>query len=163
VRVLMLAQWYAPIIWGEENHVPELGGHDVAVATLAHHDRSSVELDGAVRVHRIRASVQRIGRVFADERRRSAQPFPDPEKVLALREIVRRERPEIVHAHNWLVHSYLPLHPGSGAGPVLPLHDHSLVRAKKNTSRAGVGRAPGRRTRSACAARRPTTARPRDR
>jgi glycosyltransferase involved in cell wall biosynthesis len=143
VRVLMLAQWYAPIIGGEENHVRALAtalagrGHDVAVATLAHHDRPSMKLDGAVRVHRIRASVQRIGRLFADERRQSAPPFPDPEAVLALREIVRRERPEIVHAHNWLVHSYLPLHPGSGAGLVLTLHDYSLICAKKNLTFRG--------------------------
>ncbi|MDQ6794153.1 MAG: glycosyltransferase family 4 protein [Chloroflexota bacterium] len=144
MRVLMLAQWYDPIIGGEEIHVRTLAatlagrGHDVAVATLAHQDRPSVELDGHVRVHRIRATVQRLGRLFADQRRQSAPPFPDPEAVLALREIIRRERPEIVHAHNWLVHSYLPLHAGSGAGLVLTLHDYSLVCAKKNLTFRGV-------------------------
>jgi glycosyltransferase involved in cell wall biosynthesis len=140
----MLAQWYAPIIGGEENHVRGLAaalaarGHDVAVATLAHQDGPSMQPDGDVRVHRIRATVQRLGRLFADERRQSAPPFPDPETVVALREIVRRERPDIVHAHNWLVHSYLPLHPGSGARLIMTLHDYSLVCAKKNLTFRGM-------------------------
>ena len=31
------------------------------------------------------------------------------ETVRDLRRVLRRERPAVVHAHNWLVHSYLPL------------------------------------------------------
>ena len=34
---------------------------------------------------------------------------PDPETVVDLQRVLRRERPQIVHAHNWIVHSYLPL------------------------------------------------------
>ncbi len=138
MRVLMLAQWYAPVIGGEENHVRGLAaalsarGHSVAVVTLAQPDRPAFELDGAVRVHRIRAAVQRLAWLFADARRQSAPPFPDPALVRQIAAIVRRERPDIVHAHNWLVHSYLPLRRRFAAGLVLTLHDYSLVCAKKN-------------------------------
>lgn len=134
----MLAQWYAPIIGGEENHVRALAqalvarGHEVAVATLAHDEPAAMQVDGGVRVHRIRATVQRIGGLFADARRQSMPPLPDPEAALALRAIVAHERPDIVHAHNWLVHSYLPLHVGSGRKLIVTLHDYSLLCPKKD-------------------------------
>jgi glycosyltransferase involved in cell wall biosynthesis len=41
------------------------------------------------------------------------------------------ERPEIVHAHNWLVHSFLPLKKWSKARLIVSLHDTSLVCAQK--------------------------------
>ena len=44
---------------------------------------------------------------------------------------IRRFQPDVVHAHNWLVHSYLPLERRAGAAFVLSLHDYSLVCATK--------------------------------
>jgi glycosyltransferase involved in cell wall biosynthesis len=41
-------------------------------------------------------------------------------------------RPDVVHAHNWLVHSYLPLHRRQGAAALLlSLHDYGLLCATK--------------------------------
>jgi glycosyltransferase involved in cell wall biosynthesis len=45
---------------------------------------------------------------------------------------VRRERPQIVHAHNWLLRSFLPLKGWSGAKLVSTLHDYGLVCAKQD-------------------------------
>jgi len=50
--------------------------------------------------------------------------------MLALRDVIVRERPEIVHAHNWLVHSFLPLKAWSGARLIVTLHNYNLVCAK---------------------------------
>jgi hypothetical protein len=33
---------------------------------------------------------------------------PDPETALGLRHVIAHERPEVIHAHNWIVHSLLP-------------------------------------------------------
>jgi len=137
MRVLMLAQFYPPTMGGEERHVRNLAaalaarGHDVAVATLWHHGLAEFEQDGLVRVYRMRGTVQRADWLFSESGRRHAPPFPDPELVLALRRIVAEERPQIVHAHNWLVHSFLPLAAWSGAKLVLTLHDYSLVCVQK--------------------------------
>lgn len=137
MRVLMLTQFYPPYIGGEERHVRNLSrslaarGHEVSVATLRGADMAPFELDEGVRVHRISGSMQRIEGLFSDSDRRHAPPFPDPELTLALRRIVASERPQIVHGHNWLTRSFLPLKPWSGAKLVLSVHDHSPVCPKK--------------------------------
>jgi glycosyltransferase involved in cell wall biosynthesis len=137
MRILLLAQFYPPTIGGEEHHVRNLAmalaqnGHHVAVATLWHPGVASYEMDGDVGVYYIRGSLQRLSGLFTDGERRHAPPFPDAELVTALRRVILKEKPDIVHGHNWLVTSFLPLKAWSGAGLVVTLHDMSLVCAKK--------------------------------
>ena len=129
----MLAQSYAPIVGGEERLVADLSaelarrGHDVAVATLRQPAGEPHNEDTAVRIHAMRSSVYRLRRLYRERERLHAPPAPDPETVLDLRRILRRERPDVVHAHNWLVHSYIPLDRRSDAALVLSLHDYGLL------------------------------------
>ena len=44
-----------------------------------------------------------------------------------LRALLREERPDVVHAHNWLVNSYLPLARRAAPPLVLTLHDYGLL------------------------------------
>ena len=137
----MLSQFYPPFIGGEERHVYTLStrlaakGHQVAVATLAHPDLPPFAEEDGVRVYRLRGTMQRASWLFSDDARRHVPPFPDPEMTLALREVIRREQPAIVHAHNWLMHSFLPLKQSSQARLVLTVHDHSLRCPKKKLIR----------------------------
>lgn len=137
MRILMLAQFYPPLIGGEERHVRALSthlaarGHSLAVATIWHPGMPEFEVDQGVRIYRIRGSMQRLEALFSDSGHKHAPPFPDPELTLALRRVVTTERPQVVHAHNWLVHSFLPLKAWSGAKLVLTVHDHSLLCPKK--------------------------------
>lgn len=133
----MLTDFYRPLIGGQERHVENLAlelanrGHRVAVATLWHEGLERFEEDRGVRIYRIQGTVQRASALFSQTGRRFAPPAPDPETVWALRRILRRERPEIVHAHSWIVHSFLPLKAGSGAKLVVTLHDYGLHCATK--------------------------------
>jgi glycosyltransferase involved in cell wall biosynthesis len=144
MRILLLSQFYPPVIGGEERHVRNLGaalaqrGHHVSVGTLMHPDAPESELDGMVRVHRLRGTLQRLSGLHTDPGRRHAPPFPDPELVLALKRLVAQERPDIVHAHNWIYASFLPLKVLSGARLVVTLHDYGLVCAKKNFMHLGA-------------------------
>jgi glycosyltransferase involved in cell wall biosynthesis len=137
MRILMVAQFYPPVLGGEERHVASLSeelvkrGHSVAVATLQQPGLLEEEQAGGVQVHRLPSTMQRAGFLFKDPERRHASPFPDPETTLALRRLVKQYRPDIVHAHNWLVYSYLPLKRWAGVPLVLTLHDYSLVCAIK--------------------------------
>ncbi|MCA1725633.1 MAG: glycosyltransferase family 4 protein, partial [Thermomicrobia bacterium] len=69
--------------------------------------------------------------LHSDPSRRHAPPCPDPGVVGALQRVIAHERPEVVHAHNWLVHSFVPLKPWSKARLVLTLHDYGLRCAQK--------------------------------
>lgn len=144
MRVLMLSQFFHPAVGGEERVVQELAGglsargHDVAVATL--------QLDGAprreelagVRVHRLDAAVNHVGWLYEDRTRRHLPPAPDPLLVAGLRDVLSEERPDVVHAHNWIVHSYLPLKRRGGVPLALSLHDYSLSCANKRLVRSGA-------------------------
>lgn len=137
MRILMLAQFYHPIIGGEERYVYDLShqlvsrGHDVAVATLRLPETPAYAIEDGVRVYRIRSTTQSLPFLYKETARQHLPPVPDPGAMRALKEVVRRERPAIVHAHNWIVHSYVPLSGKSGARLVLSLHDYGLVCAKK--------------------------------
>ena len=140
----MLAQSYAPVIGGEERVVEELSrelearGHEVSVATLRQPGADSAEPEGAVRVHRIPTSLNRVPGASRAADRAFAPPFPDPLTVRGLRQVVRDESPDVVHAHNWIVHSYLPLRRHSPAPLVLSLHDYSLLCSTKRLFRERV-------------------------
>jgi glycosyltransferase involved in cell wall biosynthesis len=144
VRVLMLAQFYAPIVGGEERMVEDLSvelarrGHHVAVATLAHGAPPEEAVERGVRVHRIASSARRARALFRDAERRHAPPVPDPEAVWALRRVLDLERPDVVHAHNWLLHSFLPLKRRARAKLVVTLHDYGLVCSNRRLVRDGT-------------------------
>ena len=159
MRILMLAQFYPPTVGGEEQHVHDLShalaerGHRVAVATLWHLGLPEFELDGDVAVYRLRGLTQRATWLYKDGERRHAPPLPDPETAWGLREVMQREQPEIVHAHNWLIHSYLPLEPLHDARLVVSLHDYSLVCVQKRLMRFDAPcEGPGLRKCLECAA-----------
>jgi glycosyltransferase involved in cell wall biosynthesis len=137
LRILMVSQFYPPVVGGAEHHVRNLSkalvgrGHLVSVATiqLADDEPSSSE-DSGVQVHRLRTSVQRVDRAFTSELK-SAPPLPDPEAVIALRRIVRAEQPNVIHAHDWLARSVLPRLAREPLPLIVTLHDYSLVCAQK--------------------------------
>jgi glycosyltransferase involved in cell wall biosynthesis len=136
MRILMLAQFYHPILGGIEQHVRTLShelvarGHDVSVATMRHKDQPAFEMDQGVRVYRVRSSVQRLPWLFSNSGRQYPPPFPDPEIMLELQRVLEKEHPEIVHAHNWLVRSFLPLKARSKARLVVTLHDYNFACAR---------------------------------
>ena len=137
----MLAQFYAPVVGGEERMTESLSvalvgrGHEVAVATLRQPGQSAREERDGVRIYRLPGLAQRIPWLFSEHGRRHAPPAPDPTTVLALRRVIEREQPDVVHGHNWLAHAYLPLRRYDRAAYVLSLHDYSLICANKRLMR----------------------------
>jgi glycosyltransferase involved in cell wall biosynthesis len=137
MRVLMLAQSYAPIVGGVERMVEDLSfelgrrGHRVAVATLRQPAGEAPPPQDGVTVHTIGSVVHRVPGMRLDAERHHAPPLPDLETTRELRRLLRSERPDVIHAHNWLVNSYLPLDRESGPALVLSMHDYGLVCATK--------------------------------
>jgi glycosyltransferase involved in cell wall biosynthesis len=150
MRILMVAQSFSPIVGGEERIVEDLShelaerGHEVAVATLSQPLGEPPPRRDGVELELLDATMSRLPGLVADSERAYAPPGPDPRAVRGLRRAIDRFRPDVVHAHNWLVHSYLPLDRRAGPAFVLSLHDYSLVCATKRFFyKRGVCSGPG--------------------
>ena len=91
MRVLLLAQFYPPVIGGEERHVRNLAvalgarGLDVHVATLGT-DRGAPQQDPGVTVHVLDHVGSRLPGLYATADRPLALPVPDP---LTTRDLAR--------------------------------------------------------------------------
>ncbi len=131
MRIILLTQFFPPLIGGIERYVLNLGkslverGHQVAVVTLWHSTLPEQEVRDGMTIYRIRGTMQRISRLFTTDRQHSP-PFPDPEVTLALWKIIQKEKPDIVHGHDWMVRSFLPLKKWSKARLIRTLHDYEL-------------------------------------
>jgi glycosyltransferase involved in cell wall biosynthesis len=145
MRILMLTDVYPPVLGGMERYVQRVSrdlvarGHEVSVATFALPNAPSSQVEDGVAVQRVRGLVQSVSSLHSDPRRPFAPPLPDPQATWELRRILRSKAWDIVHCHNWLVHSFLPLRAWCSAPLVFTLHDYSLVCAKKTLL---VGDAP---------------------
>ena len=140
MRILHLTDLFSPAIGGTETHVLSLVrervrlGHEMSVATLVQLEGGpSDEIeDVGFRVHRLDAGFTKLSGAWAAVGRAPYHPpCPDAIVAAALRRIIERERPDAIHAHNWMIYSYLAFktkaHP-----PVLWMqHDYSIACAKK--------------------------------
>ena len=134
MRVLMISDFYPPVVGGMERHVQTLAremarrGHEVAVATLWREGSPSFEEDeGGVRVHRLSGWNRALAPLYESPEHHFHPTVPDPGVVAGLRRVLARERPQIVHARGWMLYSFLALKPRSGAKLVVTLHDCGLV------------------------------------
>lgn len=136
MRVLMLTELYPPVIGGLEVHVRHLShelarrGHDVVVATSWQPGLPECMEEEGVRVHRLRGTMHRLTWLYSDPRRSYAPPLPDPEMTRHVGRLLRTFRPDVIHAHNWMIHAFLPHWRPGGPAVVRTLHQYDLVCAK---------------------------------
>lgn len=144
MRILELTDFYPPFIGGLERHVQMLsrdlvmGGHEVAVATMELPDTAPRENDEGVEVHRMRGWQRALTPLYQRSDRPFHPPAPDPGIVRQLRGLLRTFRPDVVHAHSWLLYSMLPLAGSGGPALVVTAHDYGFICAKKTMMHGGT-------------------------
>ena len=100
-------------------------GHDVHVACL---DVGQPPVsDPGVTVHVLPNLGARVPALYPTADRPLALPVPDPYVTRGLSRLVGSVRPDVVHAHNWIINSYLPLGAARRLPLVYSLHDYSHV------------------------------------
>ncbi|MGA2520240.1 MAG: glycosyltransferase family 4 protein [Acidimicrobiales bacterium] len=160
MRILMLTQFYPPVLGGQERHVRDLAaalaarGHDVSVATVATDGHAHSAPDGAVTVHYLRTTAQRAPGLHSETERPHVMPVPDPELRAGLGRLLGATRYDVAHAHDWTVNSLIGPARRTRTPVLLTQHDYSHVCATKRLMRAGAvcpGPAPARCIRCAAA------------
>src|ERR1700760_4007634 len=139
MRVLQLANLYAPVIGGLERSIATSSeelvrrGHEVTVLTLATAKASGDETIGGVRVLRVRSVANSLVPGINQDPGKPFHPtMADPLTTAAIRRVLSAERFDVVHSHDWLMYSYLPLHRGRWGLPhVHTAHDFGLACVKK--------------------------------
>lgn len=137
MRILMIADFYWPYLGGVEQHVRTLShalvklGHDVAVLTQKTGNLEEFEIESGVKVFRINTLMGRFSSLYSYENRPWAPPFFDPVATPATRKVMDEFQPDIVHGHDWLARSYLPLKNQFKAKFILSLHYYTISCAKK--------------------------------
>lgn len=135
MNILIATQFYPPLIGGEERFTHNLSrllagrGHQVSVVTIHQTGLPEYEVQSGVSIYRVKGFTQQIKWLYSDDSRRAATPFPDPGLVREMGVIVDRVQPDILHAHNWIIHSLLPHKKGRKL--VLTLHDYGFICATK--------------------------------
>jgi glycogen(starch) synthase len=137
LRILHATDSFLPNVGGLELAIAALvrgqasRGRVVAVATPLHPDASPRdELDG-VEIHRLPMAMARMPGAYADPTHVFFPPVSEPRFARAFGELIRRFRPDVIHAHGWILYSVLGAARRAGVPVVATAHDHSQVCATK--------------------------------
>jgi glycosyltransferase involved in cell wall biosynthesis len=140
LRVLQLSDFYPPVLGGLERVVRDLStglarrGADVTVATLT---PDALPTDG-VRVRSLASTTATLPGLLQDRTRPFHPTLPDPRVIGQLARVVEEFAPDVVHAHSWMVNSWLPLrHRFPQVATVIYAHDYGLFCARKTNQRDG--------------------------
>lgn len=140
LKILHLTDLFTPSIGGMETHVLELvrerhrRGHTMSVVTLQMIDGPSEDIeDSGYRVYRIPGGYQKFSGGWSSSAKPYHPPAPDPVVAREIRRIIEIEKPDIVHAHNWIVYSYLAIKSKSSPPVLWMQHDYSLACPKKTS------------------------------
>lgn len=138
MHILHLTDLYRPAVGGLENHVETISrafirlGHRVSLITVGAGTLPGIEDLEGVRVYRIHGWSGALSRLHDDPDRPFPPTVPDPGLTRAIREILGREQPDVIHSHGWIRYSYAPLHRrDSGPAHLAVLHDYGLGCAKR--------------------------------
>lgn len=137
MKILMLSDFYPPVIGGLERHVQLLSegltkrGHKVTVCTIGHKRLPDFKVENDVKVLRLRGFFQRIPFLFKDSERKHHPPIKDWMVTKELEKIIEMEKPDIIHVHGLILYSILPLREKNNIPLVVTLHDYGFFCPKR--------------------------------
>ena len=146
MRILHVTDNYPPATGGLERAVQAMAtataaaGDEVRVATLARPGvgtETTVTENGVV-VHRLLGLTRHLARFTDDADHQFHPTLPDPQLVSRLHKLIADFRPDIVHAHGWILNSCPAVRLPTTTRLVVTLHDYGLSCAKMTRQQGTV-------------------------
>jgi glycosyltransferase involved in cell wall biosynthesis/O-antigen/teichoic acid export membrane protein len=159
LRVLHATDSFLPNVGGLELSIASLvrfqaaRGYAVAVATAPHAGAADRQDMDGVLVHRLPMAMASVPGAYADRNRLFFPPVPDPVFARSFADLIRTFKPDVIHAHGWVLYSVLGAAKRAGVPVVATAHDHSQVCATKTMLYRGerLCTGPGLRKCTGCA------------
>lgn len=135
MKVLLVSDFYPPVIGGMEKHVHHLAtglielGHQVEVITTG--APAGRSLHDGVDVTRCAPVGATLPFLYQDAARPYHPPMPAPPMVKAIRERIRASEFDVVHAHGWSILSAADALDSTAVPLVASLHDYGITCVKK--------------------------------
>lgn len=142
MRILLATDHYPPFIGGAHRqayllaHGMTARGHEVVVATPWQGALPEVEHTGDVVVHRIRQLRSALPWFVRGQRHQP--PFPDPMTIWALRRLIARSEPDVIHAHGWISYSVAAALVGRRIPLLISARDYGYFCANRTLLRRGA-------------------------
>lgn len=140
MNVVFLLEHYLPMkIGGKQTYVQTLGqelsknGHQVAVCTLGDTHQNYPKEKNDIRLYRIEGFFQRMSFLFKYKGLKSHPPIYDGLISRSLDKIFEREKPDVIHCHDWMLFSSL----GRRLPVILTLHDYGFICTKAILTKNG--------------------------
>jgi glycosyltransferase involved in cell wall biosynthesis len=130
---IVLLSAYPPSIGGMESHVKTLAewlsrhGHKVIVCTLGSESMSVTEESKNLTVYRMNGLLQKIPILFKNINKITHLPIPDPILIKKISKVIKKEKPDIIHAHGWMLYSAIYLKKKFGIPLLATIHDHGFI------------------------------------
>ncbi|MFC1902530.1 glycosyltransferase family 4 protein [Chloroflexota bacterium] len=133
MKLLILSDFYPPIIGGGERHVESLSRalnrrrHQVCVCTIRSQGMPEYEQSDGITIYRLEGLFQKIPRLFKDQERKWPPPVQDPLITAHLRQVLEETKPDIIHAHGRILYSGLALKKEFNIPIIFTLHSFALL------------------------------------
>ena len=134
MRILEATDCYPPPLVGGRDLMAQLltralvqRGHEVEVVSLAGTKGPRIDFDGSVPIHRASGWARTLQPLYANPEKPFHPTVPDPGLMRVLQRILKSFRPQVVHAHSWILYSLLPLLPTRETSLVVWVHDQGFI------------------------------------
>jgi glycosyltransferase involved in cell wall biosynthesis len=145
LRVLQVSDGFPPAIGGLERHMATLSrklvehGAEVAVATLDYPGAPETEVVDGYSIFRLKGFTRHLRRFATDSGHYFHPTVPDPTLVRELNRLVAEFRPDVIHAHGWILESCVALRIPKRTALVATLHEYGAACVKKTYTQTATG------------------------
>jgi glycosyltransferase involved in cell wall biosynthesis len=140
MKILLLSPKYPPYLGGTELHVKSLAEwlskHDykVIVCMLGLENMLVTEENKNLTIYRMNGLLQKIPILFKNIKT-SHLPIPDQVLIKKISKVIKKEKPDIIHAHGWMLYSAIQLKKIFDIPLLATIHDSGFICPKKTLMR----------------------------
>lgn len=133
MKILMVSDIYPPNNGGLGRYVQLLSkeltnrGHKVSVVTVGYPGLPEYDEQSGIRIYRLSTILQNFPLLYKEPRDKKPPPIEDFMISRKIQQIVKKDKPDIIHSHGWITYSVLPLKKKLRVPLVSTLHDYGFI------------------------------------